>query len=96
VVQVDQCDPCSARISDLHAGAGDRIQHPRSYDCNYARSHLNVDNVAVRPTLAILPSDAPPMKRMPAVVDNDFKPDLGRMTPRLPGEDVTICSPDRT
>jgi hypothetical protein len=82
-VQVDQCGRRSARIPDLHANAGNRIQHPRSYNRNYARSHLNMGNVAVRPTLTVLPSDAPPMKRVPPVMDNDFTPDMGRMTPRL-------------
>jgi hypothetical protein len=83
VVQVDQCGPRNSWISDLHANAGDRIQHPRSYDCNYTRSHLNVDDVAVRPTFTVLPPDATPLKRVPLVMDNDFTPDMGRMTPRL-------------
>jgi hypothetical protein len=46
VVRVDPCGRRSARIADLHANAGDRIQPPRSYDRNYARSHLEMDNVA--------------------------------------------------
>jgi hypothetical protein len=31
--------------------------------------------------LAVVPPDAPPVQRMPAVVNHDLLPDMGRMTP---------------
>jgi hypothetical protein len=35
------------------------------------------------PVLAALPSQTTPMQRVPAVVDDDFLPDMGRMSGRL-------------
>lgn len=40
-----------------------------------------MDHFTICPLLTVVPTDMTPIKRMPPVVDNDFLPDMGRMTP---------------
>ena len=81
-MQVDQRGEGHARRADRHAGAGDRVQHPRRHHRDHAGRCLDMDNLAGGPPLAIVPPDTPAMERMPWVVDDDFLPDMGRMTLR--------------
>jgi hypothetical protein len=37
-------------------------------------------DLAAGPPLAVVPPQPPPVQRMPAVVDDDLRPDMGRMT----------------
>jgi hypothetical protein len=62
-------------------GAGDRVEHPRRDDRDHAGRHLDVLEAAGETILAAVPPDAPPAQRMPAVVNHDLLPDMGRMTP---------------
>jgi hypothetical protein len=70
-----------ARRAELHPGAGDRVEHPRRHDRDHAGRHLDVHEATGGTILAVVPPDAPPVQRMPAVVDHDLLPDMGRMTP---------------
>jgi hypothetical protein len=81
-MQVDQRRQRTTWGADLHAGAGDRIQHPGSHNRHYAGQRLNVNNVTDRSSLAVVAADATAIKRMPSIVDNDIPPDMGRMTPQ--------------
>ncbi len=61
--------------------AGDRVEHPGRDDRDHAGRHLDVHEPAGETILAVVPPDAPPVQRMPAVVNHDLLPDMGRMTP---------------
>ena len=79
VVQRGQRDP---RRAHGHAGAGNRIQHPSRHDHNHARCRLDVDELTSGTLLAVMSADVLSIERMPTIVDNDVRLDMGRMTPR--------------
>jgi len=63
-----------------HCGADARIEHPlrqRRYD---TRFDLQVDDAAASALFAVVSSYTPAMEGMPAVVNFNFSPDMGRMT----------------
>ena len=70
--------------ADLEASAKDRVELPRRHDRNDARHQLDVDELARCTPLALNATRTPPKERMPAIVDHDILPDMGRMTARLP------------
>ena len=71
------------RRSDLQAGAKDRIELPCRHHRDDTRLKLDMRDLAGRAPLDQNPPRAPPVKRMPAIVDDDSLPDMGRMTARL-------------
>jgi hypothetical protein len=80
VVQRGQRDPWHAHG---HASAGNWIQHPSRHDRNQARCRLDVDELTGGTLLAVMSADVLSIEGMPAIVDNDIRLDMGRMTPRL-------------
>jgi hypothetical protein len=68
------------RADYRHAGADDRIQHPRGDRRDHARHWLDVNDPTGRALLNVMPSDTEPVQRVPAVMDLNFLPDMGRMT----------------
>ena len=85
-----------ARRAELLPGTGDGIEHPRRDNNDHARRHLDMDDRPRPPVLAALPSQTTPVQRMPAVVDDDFLPDMGRMSGRLPSAARPGSSPAPT
>ena len=81
-MQVDEGGQRHARRADLHLRAGDGIQHPRLHGRYDARRRLDMDQLTRSPALAVVSAYPMSVKRMPAIVDLDFLPDMGRMTPR--------------
>jgi hypothetical protein len=81
LVQVSERRHRHTRRAELHPGAGDRVEHPRRDDRDHAGRHLDVHEAAGETILAVVPPDAPPVQRMPAVIDDGLLPDMGRMTP---------------
>jgi len=81
------------RRPQLHAGTSGGIEHPRRHDQHIAGRHLDIDNLAAGAPLDILTSNPAPIQRMPAVMDLNLLPDMGRMTARLPSAARTGCSP---
>ena len=81
LVEVSEGRHGHTRRAELHPGAGDRIEHPRRNDRDHAWRHLDVHETTGETILAVVPPDAPPVQRMPAVVDDGLLPDIGRMTP---------------
>jgi len=81
MMQVGEGRHRHARGAELHPGAGDRVEHPRRDDRDHAGRHLDVHEATGEAILAVVPPDAPPVQRMPAVVNDSFLPDMGRMTP---------------
>jgi hypothetical protein len=67
--------------TQFHRGAGRRVEHPRCDNDDDARRGLDVNYLTVGSLLAVLPPHSPSVKRMPAVEDLNFLPDMGRMTP---------------
>jgi hypothetical protein len=65
---------------DHHCRADACIEHPlrqRRYD---TRFDLHVDDAAGSALFAVVSPYGPPMEGMPAVVNFNFTPDMGRMT----------------
>jgi len=82
-MQFNQNRQRDMRRAQLHSATGDGIQHPRRYHDNDTGRDFYMDDFAVAAPLAILPADMPPIKCVPAVMDLNFLPDMGRMTVRL-------------
>ncbi len=70
-----------SRYTEPEARAGGGIEHPASHNSDNAWSNLDVDDLAVRPPLTVVPPQPTPVQRVPAVVDDHFSPDMGRMSP---------------
>jgi len=63
-----------------HAGADAGIEHPvRKYSYD-ARFDLNMNNAAGSALLAVMGMYTSAVERMPAIVNFNFPPDMGRMT----------------
>ena len=84
------------RRPQLHAGTSGGIEHPRRHDQHIAGRHLDIDNLAAGAPLDILTSNPAPIQRMPAVMDLNLLPDMGRMTARLRSIAKMPCSLART
>src|SRR4051794_17880276 len=69
--------------ANLHACARDRIEHPRRQDRDDARLRFDLHEPPGDTLLAAAEANATPVEGMPAIVDYDFLPDMGRMTRRL-------------
>ena len=61
----------------------DRIEFPRRQDRHDARSQLDVHELARCAPFNLNATRALPVQRMPAIVDSNILPDMGRMTARL-------------
>lgn len=65
---------------ESHRGADAGVEHPlgqRNYDAGF---DLCMDNAPASALLAVMRSYAPTVERMPAIVNFNFSPDMGRMT----------------
>jgi hypothetical protein len=69
--------------ADLHACARDRIEHPRRDNRDDAGLRFDLHEPPGDTLLAAAEANATPVEGMPAVMDYDFLPDMGRMTRRL-------------
>jgi hypothetical protein len=68
------------RADRRHAGAGHGVQHPRGDGRDHAGHRLDVNNPTGKALLTVLPPNTTPMERVPAVMNLNFLPDMGRMT----------------
>jgi hypothetical protein len=71
------------RHSQFHPGTSRGVEHPCRDDQDVAGSHFDMHNFTDRAPLDILSSNPPSIQRVPAVMDLNFLPDMGRMTARL-------------
>src|SRR3954462_3303485 len=69
--------------ADLHACAGDRIEHPRRHNRDDARLRFDLHEPPGATLLAAAEANATSVKGMPAIMDHDVLPEMGRMTRRL-------------
>jgi hypothetical protein len=69
--------------ADLHACARDRIEHPRRHNRDDAGLRFDLHEPPGDTLLTAAEANATPVEGMPAIMDHDFLPDMGRMTRRL-------------
>jgi hypothetical protein len=81
MVQLDKRRDGDARYADLHARASDRIQHPSGDNDDHTRRCLEINDAARPALLAVVSPNPTSIQRMPAIMDLDLLPDMGRMTP---------------
>ena len=72
------------RLAQTHPAARDRIEHPRGNHDDVPRIGLDVNELARGAHLAVLAANSTLVEWMPAILDHDGLPDMGRMTVRLP------------
>jgi hypothetical protein len=77
VTQDSQGNPWS---SQCHRGADAGVKHPRWQSCYDTCFDLDMDYASTGPLFAVVDPDATTMVGMPAVVNYNFLPDMGRMT----------------
>src|SRR3954454_7674703 len=68
--------------ADLHACARDRIEHPRRHNRDDAGLRFDLHEPPGATLLTAAEANAMPKEGMPAIMDHDFLPDMGRMTRR--------------
>jgi hypothetical protein len=78
IVDLDQRQRCSRR-PDVHPDAAGRVEHPGRHHRHDAGRHLDVDEPARGPVLAMLCPEPTVVQRMPTVMNNDVLPDMGRL-----------------
>ncbi len=81
IMQVDQGSDGYPRCAEPQPCADGRIEHPTRHDGDDTGRYLDVNDLTVRPPLAVLPPQAAAMQRVPAIMDDHLSPDMGRMTP---------------
>ena len=92
-VQFSQRRYRDPRRTQAHSGTGSGIEHPCRHDDDDAGRHFDVNDFAAGALLDILTPNAAPIQRVPAVMDLDLLPDMGRMTARLRSAARITCSP---
>ena len=70
------------RRANLESHAIDRIELPRGQDRHDPWRQLDMHEFTRRASLHFDARRVPPMQRMPAILDHDLLPDMGRMTVR--------------
>jgi hypothetical protein len=93
MVKFDQRCLRHARNSKIHSGAGGRIQDPRRGHDDHARRRLKVDNGSRYTLLGALAPGTTPIESVPAIMDLNLLPDMGRMAGRSLSTARTRCSP---
>jgi hypothetical protein len=79
-VQVTQNSRGTPWPAQCHRGADAGVKHPRwqsRYDTCF---DLDMDDASTSSLFAVVNSDATTMVGMPAIVNYNFSPDMGRMT----------------
>ncbi|MYD95768.1 MAG: hypothetical protein F4X98_00085 [Gammaproteobacteria bacterium] len=72
---------CSGR-TDLHAGAGSRIEHPDRYLDDHSGLQLDCCERAIGAVFDALKACTTPKVGMPTIMDDAILPDMGRMNGR--------------
>jgi hypothetical protein len=81
MTQFDQRRYRHARRAEFHSGTNCGIEHPCRNDDNHPGRCLDVDDLTAGTPLRILAPKPSPIKGVPPVVNLNFLPDMGRMTP---------------
>jgi hypothetical protein len=79
-MQIPQRIRRNDRRAEDHAGADACVEHPVRKHRYDARLDLNVDDAAGGALFAVMRANSATVERVPAVVNFNFLPDMGRMT----------------
>ena len=79
-MQVTQNSSRNPWSSQRHRGASAGIEHPRWQGHYNTRLNLDMDNASAGALLAVVNPYATTVVGMPAVMNYNFLPDMGRMT----------------
>jgi hypothetical protein len=79
IVELDQRRQRCPRRPDVHPNAAGRVEHPGRHHRHDAGRHLDADEPARGPVLAMLGPESTVVQRMPTAMNNDVLPDMGRM-----------------
>lgn len=85
------CPKIHLRTPEAHPAARNRIQHPGRHRDDFPWTYLDMNDLARRTPLTVLAANRTPVEWMPAIVDYDALPDMGRMTARLPWVERIGC-----
>jgi len=91
-MQLTQSSHSDPRLTKLHAHAYHCIRHPCGNDCDCARAVVHMDDTPAATLFAISNAHLTPIKRVPAIVNLQFLPDMGRMSVESLSVDVTGCT----
>jgi hypothetical protein len=94
LVQLTQRSERYARRAQFQRDTGGWIDHPGRSGNDMARRYYETKDAAMRALLAALAVKTASEIRMPAIVNLDLLPDMGRMNPRWLWAARTICSLD--
>jgi hypothetical protein len=83
LMQLNQRRYRDVRHAERHPSAGGGIQYPRRRHNDHAGRRLEVNNGSGYALLATATPNAAPIECVPAIMDLDLLPDMGRMTGRL-------------
>ena len=92
-MQLNQRRYRDARRAERHSCAAGGIKHPCRHHDDDAGRYLDVNDLAAGAPLDILAPNTAPIERVPAIMDLDLLPDMGRMTGRLLSGAARGCSP---
>ena len=92
MVQVNESGQRYTWRAELHAKAGNGIQHPSRDHGDDAGRHFEMSDFTIASLLTVFAAHAAAMKGMPPVADDHLFPDMGRMTTRCHWDERTHCS----
>lgn len=81
-MQIPQGVHVTVRSAKLHARAEGSIGHPCGHRRDYAGGDFDMQHIAIGAAAPFMQSQTAPVARMPAIVDLNGLPDMGRMNPR--------------
>lgn len=82
-MKIDERRHRNVRRADRHRRTNRRVKHPCRHDNRRARFSFNDHDISTRALLTIKAAHSSPVKRVPSVMNLDYLPDMGRITPRL-------------
>ncbi len=82
-VEIDKCPHRNVRGADLHRRTSRQVKHPCRHDDRSARFSFDNGNLNPGALLTIKAPHPTPVEGVPAVMDLNFLPDMGRITLRL-------------
>ena len=70
-----------ARLAETQLCTGNRIEHPSRNDRHHAERDFDVEDLAIRAPFTGLAPQPAPAERVPAIVNDNLRLDMGRMSP---------------
>jgi hypothetical protein len=80
-IKVGQASDVDRRSAEVHCRANGRIKHPSGKDDRHTWFSLNDNDLSPRSPFGIELPDLATMQRVPAIMNLNLLPDMGRMAP---------------